>query len=281
MPELPEVEIARRCLERWVEGRRVRRIEVVDARVVAGGGAALAPLEGARAVACDRHGKHLLLTFEGPRGSAGLWAHLGMTGKWVRRRAEDEAPRFSRVRWDLDDGTTLHYLDLRLFGRLRLVPEARFTDVPELAALGPDPLHDGVDPGWLEAALARVRLPIKVALMDQRLVAGVGNIQSSEALFRAALDPRRPAREVPGDALARLGEAVLASVAHTLEAAGLPALTRGDRDMDYVEEPGTANPFLVYGRAGAPCPRCPGGTGTIVRIVQAGRSTFFCERCQG
>src|SRR5262245_64769931 len=113
-----------------------------------------------------------------------------MTGKWLRRAAGAPAPRFARVQLGLVGGSTLYYVDMRMFGRLRVVPGARFADEPVLAALGPDPLRDGVDARRLHQRLARLRLPIKVALLDQRLVAGVGNIQSSEACFRARVDPR-------------------------------------------------------------------------------------------
>ena len=120
-----------------------------------------------------RRGKNLLLTLTTPKGGPiGVWSHLGMTGKWLRRRAREPAPRFARVRIDLDDGTSLHYADLRLFGRFRVVPGARFESLPEIEALGPDPLDDGIDVDRLRERLARTRLPIKVAIMDQALLPG-------------------------------------------------------------------------------------------------------------
>src|SRR4030095_11432753 len=111
-----------------------------------------------------------------------------------RRAPGAAAPRFSRLAIELDDGSRLHYVDLRLFGRFRVVPAARFQEGAELRALGPDPLADGIDAAALHARLARSKLPIKTAMLDQRLLAGGGNIQASEALFRARIDPRRPAR---------------------------------------------------------------------------------------
>jgi formamidopyrimidine-DNA glycosylase len=193
-----------------------------------------------------------------------------MTGKWLQRREGDPDPRFSRARLHLDDGTVLHFVDLRLFGRLRVVRGARFDEVPEVAALGRDPFEHGIDPAALGADLARSRLPVKVRIMDQAVLAGVGNIYASEACFRAGIDPRRKASS--------LGEAEVARLADTIVAAMKDGVARQEGpEIEYVEE-GGENPFLVYAREGERCPRC--GKGTIRRIVQAQRSTFFCERCQ-
>jgi formamidopyrimidine-DNA glycosylase len=205
----------------------------------------------------------------------GLWSHLGMTGKWVRRLSDDPRPPHARVDLTLDDGSRLVYVDPRMFGRLRWVPGARFDAVAELRALGPDPLTDGIEAPRLAERLAGLpaRLPIKVALLDQSLLAGVGNIQASEALFRARIDPRRPAASLSRAEVGRLRRGILASIAHTLE-----TLASGDADIRYVEEDRSENPFLVYDRAGQVCPRCK--RARIVRVVQAGRATFFCSNCQ-
>jgi formamidopyrimidine-DNA glycosylase len=278
MPELPEVEVARRNLRRWTKGRRVRATEADRTRIVrSAGGPALSDLVGARFEDVDRVGKNLLLTLARGRDRVGLWSHLGMTGKWLRRGPGKETPRFSHVRLVLDDGATLHYCDMRLFGRALVVPGARFADLPQVAALGPDPLRDGVDAARLHARLQRVRLPIKVALLDQTILAGVGNIQSIESCWRARLDPRRPANTLSRAEVRRLAKAVLASIDFTLAQFDQEGADRGDGEIVYVEEDRDANPFKVYGRAGLPCPR---RNGTIQRIVQAGRSTFFCPACQ-
>jgi formamidopyrimidine-DNA glycosylase len=278
MPELPEVETARRFLERWARGRQVRRVLVRERRVLAAGGPPLVKLVGARFVSFDRRGKHLLLRLRKAGRPLGLWSHLGMSGKWLRRKSGQPAPRFSRVQIDLAGGVELHYVDLRLFGRLRLVAGADFQGLPVVAALGPDPLHEGVDRVHLAARLAASSKPVKPLLLDQRLVAGVGNIQASEALFRAGIDPRRAARTLATAEVGRLARGITASIAHTL--ADLDRQTGGaaGEDIRYVEEPAGPNPFKVYDRAGARCPRCR--KGTIVRFVQDGRATFFCPRCQ-
>jgi formamidopyrimidine-DNA glycosylase len=194
-----------------------------------------------------------------------------MTGKWVRRAPGEPPPSHSRARLLIEDGVVLHYRDPRLFGRLRLVPGALFAGVPEVAALGPDPLEAGVDPDRLAAALAGTRRPVKVAMLDQRLLPGVGNIYASEALFRARLDPRRRASSLSRAEVRRLADAVMASVKE--------AIAREDGpEVAYVEEAGAENPFAVYARDGERCPRCR--RSRIRRVVQAQRSTFYCPRCQ-
>jgi formamidopyrimidine-DNA glycosylase len=279
VPELPEVEVARRYLARFCAGRTVRRVVVHEARSVRPRGAqALAGLRGARFVAFDRRGKHLLLTLVRGRAPIGLWSHLGMTGKWVRRQPDEPPPRFSRVELHLDRGEVVHYADLRLFGRLTLVERADFASIPVLAALGPDPLHDGLDGPALAARIGRSRRPLKIALMDQTAIAGLGNIQVSEALHRAGLDPRRRADTLTAVEVGRLARSILASVRQTLTRFEREVLGPRASDVRYVEEPGTPNPFRVYGRAGERCPRCR--QGKIARLVQGGRATFFCPRCQ-
>ena len=275
MPELPEVEIAARNLRRWGLARRVEGAECEQAarRLVR----PLSPrtftarLAGATLREVRRTGKHLLLTLEAAGGPLGLSSHLGMTGKWVRRAGGEEPPSHSRVRLLLDDGATLHYRDPRLFGRLQLVPGARFEELPELRALGPDPLEQGIDPARLAAALGRARRPVKVALLDQRLLPGVGNIYASEALFRARVDPARPAASLSRAEVRRLAASILEAFRHAIALEDGPEIT-------YVEEPGAPNPFLVYGHEGARCPRCR--KAAIARTVQGQRSTYHCPACQ-
>jgi formamidopyrimidine-DNA glycosylase len=158
-----------------------------------------------------------------------------------------------------------------MFGRLRLVPGADFGAVPELAALGPDPVHHGLTAAALLVGLGRTRRAVKVALLDQSLLAGVGNIHAAEACWRARLDPRRRAD--------RLTRAEAAALARGLRATFRFALAKLDGPEIVYLEAGGENPFHVYDRAGARC-RHPGCQGTVRRIVQAQRSTYFCPRCQ-
>jgi formamidopyrimidine-DNA glycosylase len=275
VPELPEVEIAARNLRAWTRGRTLVRLEAEPGtRYVfrpSTPRALARTLEGARFGAIRRIGKNLLVSMERDGEAVGLLAHLGMTGKWLRRRDGEPAPRFSRARLALDDGSVLHFSDLRLFGRLRAVPGARFDEVPEVAALGPDPLEAGIDPARLHDALARSRLPVKVRIMDQAILPGVGNIYASEALFRARIDPRRKASSLSRREAGALAGAIVEAMREGISRQEGPEIT-------YVEEPGSENPFLVYAREGERCPRCR--RATIARVVQAQRSTFFCPRCQ-
>ena len=305
MPELPEVEVAARNLRRWGQGRRIRAAWA-DARAKRifrpANPATARQLAGARMDGIQRIGKNLLLTLQGGPGASranrsgaretsaaaldpqfGLWSHLGMTGKWVRRRSGDPRPPHARVDLTLDDGSRLVYVDPRMFGRLRWVPGARFDAVAELRALGSDPLTDGIEAPRLAERLAVLpaRLAIKVALLDQSLLAGVGNIQACEALFRARIDPRRPAATLGRVEVGRLRRGILASIAHTLEALADPSsggVADADSDIRYVEDDRGDNPFLVYARAGQRCTRCK--RARIERVVQAGRATFYCPYCQ-
>jgi formamidopyrimidine-DNA glycosylase len=274
MPELPEVEIAARNLRAWTRGRTIVSAEAApNARYVfrpSTPAAFARAVGGARFGEIRRIGKQLLVGLDQGGAPVGVLAHLGMTGKWLRRAEADPPTRFSRARLHLDDGTVLHFDDLRLFGRLRIVPGARFAEVDEVAALGKDPLADGIDAVALGEALARSRLPVKVRIMDQAVVAGVGNIYASEACFRAKVDPRLRGPSLSRAEVARLAAAILEAMKDGIARQEGPEIT-------YVEE-GGENPFLVYAREGEKCPRCR--KGTIARVVQAQRSTFFCPRCQ-
>jgi formamidopyrimidine-DNA glycosylase len=269
MPELPEVEFARRALERWFEGRRlVRAVADGKARTFRGGEApAFERLHG-RLERADRRGKYLLLAFEGGQG---LLAHLGMTGKFLRRPA-GEAVRWSRARLELDSGEAVHFRDPRLFGFLRAMPAASLASDRAVAALGPDPLVDGLTVAQLKAALGASRQPLKVALMDQGRLAGLGNIHAAEALFRARLHPARTPGSLSASEWTALQRAIHASLRFGLSSAG------DGEEMDYVEEPGAPNPFRVYGRAGARCVRCKAAT--VKAFTQGGRTTHFCPHCQ-
>lgn len=265
MPELPEVEVARRNLERWLGRGRLVRVEL-SPRIFYG---AAAPAFARRLVgrsvrAVERRGKWLRLVCD---GGIELFSHLGMTGKWVRRAHDDPPERFERARLDTAR-RSVRYVDPRLFGRLH----ADLGASPPAAwlALGPDALVDGVDARRLHAQLQRRKRSIKETLLDQTVLAGVGNIQAAEALWRARLHPERAASSLTAAEARALARGIETSIRDTL------ARDDGD-EITYVEEAGAANPFDVYGKQSEPCPRC--GT-RLRRIVQGGRSTVFCRRCQ-
>ena len=267
MPELPEVEVASRQLRRWLEGKRIVSARAYETRVIRGQGRArFAELTGHVLAGIDRVGKWMVLKFDG--GEA-LVAHLGMTGKWIRRKLADPEAPHTRALFELDDGHAVDYRDPRLFGRLVRGKSEKMYKLPALSQLGPDPLG-GIDLDRLEQVLKRTKRSLKEALMDQRTLAGLGNIYVSESLWRAKLDPRRPGTSVTGEEVARLAKAIGQSLQAALDAED------GPEPITYVEE-GGENRFFVYDRAGQPCARCKTA---LRRIVQGGRSTFYCPSCQ-
>ncbi len=267
MPELPEVEIASRQLRAWLDGHRIVAAGAARSRVIRGQSPQrFATLAGRRLERIERVGKWMLLEFD---GGEGLVSHLGMTGKWIRRGPDEPPPSHVRASITLDDGSVLDYRDPRLFGRLIRGQVAELRGLPAIRALGPDPLG-GIDVDRLHGLLRRTKRSLKEALMDQRTLAGLGNIQVSESLHRAHLDPQRPGTSMTRDETERLADAIAASLRATLSEEDSP------EPITYVEE-GGENVFLVYDREGQPCTTC--GT-PIRRIVQGGRSTFYCPTCQ-
>lgn len=267
MPELPEVEIASRQLRAWLEGRRIVSARAEKSRVIRGQTQArFAGLAGHRLQGIERFGKWMLLSFD---GGEGLISHLGMTGKWIRRRSEEPRPSHVRASLTLDDGSAVDYRDMRLFGRLIRGKTEQLRESPALRALGPDPL-EGIDLDRFHSVLTHTRRTMKEALMDQRTLAGLGNIQVSESLHRAHIDPHRPALSMTREETERLADSIGDSLRATLTDEDSP------EPITYVEE-GGENVFLVYDREDQPCTTC--GT-PIRRVVQGGRSTFYCPTCQ-
>ncbi len=269
MPELPEVEHAARSLRRWFSGRIIERAAAPESRIFRGSDrlAFQRKLRGRTLEWVERRGKYLLIAFD---DDVGLLSHLGMTGKWVKRARDAPAPLHGRARLALEDDDVVFYDDPRLFGRLAIHPASELLELPEIRALGPDPLVDGIDRGQLHASLRKTSRSVKVALMDQGVIAGLGNIQTTEALFRAKIHPARVAHTLSSKEVDALVEAIAKTIEITLAEAGIEEIT-------YIEERGSHNPFLVYRRGGEPCPRC--GT-TLESIVLGGRSTVFCPKCQ-
>jgi formamidopyrimidine-DNA glycosylase len=267
MPELPEVEIASRQLRSWLKGRRIVAAHAAKSRVIRGQTPQrFASLAGHRLAEIERVGKWMLLSFD---GGEGLVSHLGMTGKWIRRKRGEPQPQYVRATLELEGGHAVDYRDPRLFGRLVRGKVDALRRLPSWRALGPDPLQ-GIDVERLHGALTRTRRSLKDALMDQRTLAGLGNIHVSEALHRAKLDPRRPGSTLTPKETERLAGAIGEGIRFAL------ALEDGPEPITYVEE-GGENRFLVYDHAGEPCSTC---RTPIERIVQGGRSTYFCPKCQ-
>lgn len=269
MPELPEVEIARRNLVRWMKGKTIRRASGAKTRVLSPlSPAAFAKVvSGAKVLDVERRGKNLFLLLSKGKG---LRMHLGMTGKFLVRKKGAEAPRFSRVAFEMSTGNVVYYCDMRMFGAVSAGP-AEPLRARAFAGLGPDPLTDGVDAERLRERLARTKRPIKLALMDQSLLAGLGNIHAAEALWRAKVSPFQRADKVTPDQAKRLAAGILEGIRFALEEEEDP------EEIVYVEEGGD-NPFRVYDRGGEPCARC---RTPISKKTQGGRTTYWCPTCQG
>jgi formamidopyrimidine-DNA glycosylase len=262
MPELPDVELARVRLRRWLLGAHVGTADCTDARLTRPGPTRLfaRTVVGKRITDIARKGKWLRLELE---DGGRVFSHLGMTGDWKRVAVDAPPLRFERARIDVvrrGRSSSVRYVDARRFGRLIAARE----DIADWTTLGPDPLADGVDERGLSLAFAERRRGVKEILMDQRVVAGVGNILATEALWMARVDPRSPGNALlPGDVRA---------IARGLVRAIERELAEG-RSCGSAE----AGSFFVYGSVGQPCPRC----GTRLRsIVLGGRTSVFCSHCQ-
>ena len=269
MPELPEVEMVRRRLEPVLTGRRFERVEIVDPRLVRPYEPAevAAELQGERVASVERRGKYLIVRFE---TDCVLLIHLRMTGGLLHSSSgvDDDPHRRALVR--LDDGTDVAYRDVRRFGTWLLLEPGKL-DAYLAPRLGDEPLDTRFTTARLGARLAKRRAPIKAALLDQRTLAGMGNIYVDEALWRARIHPLRPAESLDKNELRRLHRAVRATLEH--------GIARQGADLgDNVYASGSMqDEFKVYGRGGDPCDRC--GT-AISKIRVAGRGTWFCAGCQ-
>lgn len=280
MPELPEVETVRRGLAPHLEGQRIAQVDQrrpdlrwpmpVDLVQV---------LTGARVSALRRRSKYILADLD--RGPSVL-LHLGMSG---RIRIEGEAlgqfhhdssilPQHDHLVLTTDAGTRITLNDARRFGAVDLVREGEIH--PLLAALGPEPFDPDFTPARLAASFANRRTPVKAALLDQRIVAGLGNIYVCEALFRAGIHPTRAAGRIGRDRLAVLHQAIRDVLTEAIAAGGssLRDHRQTSGELGYFQ-----HSFRVYGREGQPCPR-EGCSGTIRRISQSGRSSWYCPVCQ-
>jgi formamidopyrimidine-DNA glycosylase len=270
MPELPEVETTRRGVAPLVEGRRIVGVNVYDPRLRWPVPATLgARLAGRRIDRVDRRSKYLLFRI----GEDTLLIHLGMTGSLRAFTQPPPRRKHDHVDLVLDTGTTLRYHDPRRFGAMLWIA-APAEAHPLLAGLGPEPFDPAFDAAYLWQSTRRRSAAIKVALMDNRLVVGVGNIYANESLFRAGIRPTTPAYRVSRARLARLVTEVRATLTD--------AIAKGGSTLrDYVDSQGEPGYFqleyFVYGREGAPCRVC----GAPVRTVRlGGRATSYCPRCQ-
>jgi formamidopyrimidine-DNA glycosylase len=282
MPELPEVETVRQGLAPHLEGARLTRVDQrrPDLRFPFPDDFA-ARLTGARVERLRRRAKYLLADLS--TGET-LVVHLGMTGRFTVEgrasgrfhRPEAGDPKHTHLVLETDRAERIAFNDARRFGYMGLVPTAALEAHPWFAGLGPEPLGEAFDARRLGAAFAGRRQSVKATLLDQRVVAGLGNIYVCEALHRARLSPERPAGALKPAEVRRLAEAIPAVLQEAVAAGGstLRDYRKADGELGYFQ-----HAFRVYGREEAPCPR-PGCRGIVRRIVQGGRSSFFCPACQ-
>jgi formamidopyrimidine-DNA glycosylase len=274
MPELPEVETIRRGLALRISGRQIVRAELRRPDLRRPFPPMLAErLQGARIGALARRGKYLLVELD---DTGLLLLHLGMSGRITAGLTNTPPEKHDHVILTLDDGTVVRFNDPRRFGLIDYLERGAAGLHPLLAGMGPEPLEPGFDGAYLDRALAGKLTPIKAALLDQRIVAGLGNIYVCEALFRAGLSPRRLAATVAGARAVRLAAAIRAVLGEAIEAGGSSL-------RDYVQANGELGYFQhrweVYGKEGEPCSACTCAEG-VRRIVQSGRSTFYCAKRQ-
>jgi formamidopyrimidine-DNA glycosylase len=275
MPELPEVETVRLGLAQAMEGRLLLRVmqRRPDLR------RPFPPrfesrLTGRRIETLTRRAKYLALHLD---DGAAVLVHLGMSGRMlVGRQSNEPFGAHDHVVFDLDDGGRVVFNDARRFGLIDLTETARLAEHPLLRDIGPEPLGEAFTPKILAGRIAGKSSPIKIVLLDQTIVAGIGNIYASEALFRAGIDPTRAAHSLKPAEISRLVPAIQSVLTEAIAAGGssLRDHRRPDGELGYFQ-----HGFKVYDREGEPCPDCTCESG-IQRIVQGGRSTFYCAKRQ-
>ena len=275
MPELPEVETIRRQLAERVAGRTIVDAQVLDPLWTA----PVAPAEvetalRGRAIEClRRRGKYLIADLDEDRY---LVMHLRMTGNllWVAAGDDGADRAHLRVRLVLDDGNRLVFTDQRRFGTGVVIDGRELLERYLDARLGPEPLDPGFTPDVLRATAHGRRAPVKAFLLDQRRVAGIGNIYADEALFRAGIHPLKPVGRLRRADFERLHAGIVAALEKGLAHQG--ASIDDYRDANG-EQGSMQNEFLIHLRAGQPCPRCGG---PVTKLVAAGRGTYVCRNCQ-
>ncbi|MBE3595616.1 MAG: bifunctional DNA-formamidopyrimidine glycosylase/DNA-(apurinic or apyrimidinic site) lyase [Hydrogenibacillus sp.] len=274
MPELPEVETVRRALARMIVGTRIARVHVRLPRLIRTPSDPVAfaeRLAGRTFAGIGRHGKYLLFAVP----PFVLVSHMRMEGKYDVVPSGTPDLAHTHIAFELDDGRALKYRDVRQFGTFDLVDEERIDRLPLLRTLGPDALDPALDAEAFYAILkGRPRRAIKALLLDQTVIAGLGNIYTDEALFRARIHPRTPAGAISPVKAQKLHAAVREVLEAGIESGGASVRSyRGPQEaLGYFQ----LN-IQVYGRKDQPCPRC--GT-PIVRTVVAGRGTHLCPKCQ-
>ena len=276
MPELPEVELVARSLDRLVSGLRVETAKLIRP--------GLAPentprefaklLRGASFAKVERRGKHILSRFD--NGQV-LITHLRMTGRFLLLPARRPLPKHTHALFRLDDGRRLAFTDQRHFGLMKVLPAERLFEARELRGLAPEPFSEEFTPSHLASVLARTRKALKDVLLDQTKVTGLGNIYAAEVLHLARVSPFSTASHLPRRQVTRLHKAILQVLGEALAHGSTMNVDPENIDGSYFGGGCYNGRWRVYDREGEPCPKC---RDTIRRVTHAGRSTYFCARCQ-
>ncbi|PEB40544.1 DNA-formamidopyrimidine glycosylase [Bacillus pseudomycoides] len=273
MPELPEVENVRRTLENLVTGKTIQDVIVTYPKLVKRPDDAelfKEILRGEKIERIERRGKFLLLYVT----KYVIVSHLRMEGKYLLHKDDEPVDKHTHVRFQFTDGTELHYKDVRKFGTMHLFKRGEEFDQMPLADLGPEPFDAELTVGYLQERLQKTNRKIKVVLLDQRLLVGLGNIYVDEVLFRSGIHPEREASSLTKAEIEKIHAATVATLAEAVERGGSTIRT-------YINSQGQIGSFQellnVYGRKGEPCVTCGN---VIEKTVVGGRGTHYCPMCQ-
>ena len=275
MPELPEVELVARALDRHVGGRTFLAAKLLRPGLAPESSPAsfARGLRGRRVERVGRRGKHILFEFD---GGGVLVAHLRMTGRFLLLPPAIALPKHAHAVFQLDDARRLVFCDQRHFGLMKLVRAGELSETRELRSLAPEPFSDDFTPDYLRGTFARTRRTLKETLLDQTKVTGLGNIYAAEALFVARVNPFVAASRLAPRRLPRLHRAILEVLGEAVAHGSTMNVNPEDFEGSYYDGP-YAGRWRVYAREGEPCPAC---RARIRRVAHAGRSTFYCPRCQ-
>jgi len=287
VPELPEVETTVRILKSKLVGKTIGKIEILSEKQFPGNPSEVA---GAKIINIERHGKMIVIRLDNQKS---LITHLKLTGQLIYAEGSNEGDkvtfprpipfaggnslpgRSTRVIIFFKDGSRLFFNDMRKFGWTKVIQNSKFK-IQNLDKLGIEPFSKEFTPDLLEKIFARTSRPVKIVLMDQEKIAGIGNIYANEALFKAGILPNKPAKDLTLSEIEKLHRAIIEILSEAIKEGGTSAA-----DDAYVKPDGTPGQhqqhLLVYQKKGLPCPHC---RGTIQRIELGGRGTFFCPKCQ-
>ncbi|MGF7186216.1 formamidopyrimidine-DNA glycosylase [Desulfitispora alkaliphila] len=272
MPELPEVETVRKSLEQVVVGKRIESADIfLDKIVKCDNSEFISHISDKKIINIDRRGKYLLINLE---DNLTIVIHLRMTGRLTAVPASVDREKYTHLVLYLDDGSELRFADMRQFGTVNLINTGNYETIHGLWTLGPEPLADEFTLEIFKERMKRRKTKVKQVLLNQQVVAGIGNIYADEILFEAGINPERSVDQLSHSELTKLHESIKNVIAKGVK-------YRGTSIKDYVDGFGVKGEFqnylCVYGQGGQPCPKCGR---EISKIKVGGRSTHYCSKCQ-